>query len=436
MTMSQIAGTGAGKPVGNGNASPAHAPTDDEILGIDIGATATKRMQHRGAPSHETAQGTEKGGSQPPRLARTSGIFARQSQIELPLDGRAVATDENEGAARNVAGARSAAVQAASEAENGEKPGAPSVVAEVPEELKEIFEMNPELRQAWQAEKEFRGIFPTVEDARAAQAQVADFAQLDAWFFSGQPDTHAELAGAVYRLNPAAFRSLAQAMAETLAHLDGKTGAESQRQGAEKRGVFPSEARDLSTGSPSAPTEQRDSSRQQVGPQNETAPGPQANTQFATFYQETNAGVVEGAVDAIRGQVERLLPEGIAPGAQNRVVGEIYRELDASLRGNHALATQVRQAFRSGAMDADHQTAVVALILGRAKQALPAVAKRVINEWTSGVLAASDQKLARQRAAEGRVDITGGAPGNAFKRPLTPKDVDYAKLSDGDILNL
>ncbi len=77
------------------------------------------------------------------------------------------------------------------------------------------------------------------------------------------------------------------------------------------------------------------------------------------------------------------------------------------------------------------------LILGRAKQALPAVAKRVIDEWTAGVLAASGTKLARQRAAQSRVDITGGgAPGIVPNHPLSPKDIDYSRLSDGDILNL
>ncbi|MGH9704861.1 MAG: hypothetical protein ACRD4K_15910, partial [Candidatus Acidiferrales bacterium] len=106
-------------------------------------------------------------------------------------------------------------------------------------------------------------------------------------------------------------------------------------------------------------------------------------------------------------------------------------------RGNRALAQQVRQAFRSGAMDPDHQAAIVSMVLARAKQALPGVAKKVIGEWTSGVLAANHEKLSRQRSGAARVDITGGGGlGAGIRRPLTPSDVDYGKLSDGDILNL
>jgi len=46
----------------------------------------------------------------------------------------------------------------------------------------------------------------------------------------------------------------------------------------------------------------------------------------------TNAADVEGVVEAIESQVERLLPEGISKNARNRMAGEIYRELDSTLR--------------------------------------------------------------------------------------------------------
>ena len=74
-------------------------------------------------------------------------------------------------------------------------------------------------------------------------------------------------------------------------------------------------------------------------------------------------------MEAIESQVERLLPDGISKSARNRVVGEIYRELDSTLRANRTLTQQMRDAFRSGALDANHQKAVVSLITGRARQA-------------------------------------------------------------------
>jgi hypothetical protein len=142
-------------------------------------------------------------------------------------------------------------------------------------------------------------------------------------------------------------------------------------------------------------------------------------------------------VEAIESQVERLLPEGISKSARNRVVGEIYRELDTTLRGNRALGQQMRDAFRSGGLDEEHQRAIVSLVNGRARQALPGVAKRVLNEWTTTVVSANHERRARQRTAERRVDIAGsGGSGNDGRRAMTPRELDYSRMSDADILNL
>jgi hypothetical protein len=155
------------------------------------------------------------------------------------------------------------------------------------------------------------------------------------------------------------------------------------------------------------------------------------------FFHSTNAAAVEGVVEAIESQVERLLPEGISKSARSRAVGEIYRELDATLRANRQLSQQMRDAFRSGSLDAEHQRAIVSLVTGRARQALPAVAKRVMNEWTSTLVAANQDRRARQRSAERRVDIAGSSgSGNDGHRTATPRDLDYKRLSDADILNM
>ena len=161
------------------------------------------------------------------------------------------------------------------------------------------------------------------------------------------------------------------------------------------------------------------------------------NSEMQDKNTSPNAAAVESVIGAAESQVERLLPEGVSKTARNRAVGEIYRELDTSLRSNRQLAQQVREAFRSGALDAEHQRGIVSLITGRARRTLPGVAKRVLNEWTSTIVAASHDRRARQRSAERRVDIAGsGGAGNHAPRTLSPREIDYARTSNGDILNL
>ena len=162
-----------------------------------------------------------------------------------------------------------------------------------------------------------------------------------------------------------------------------------------------------------------------------------ANESQLAFLHAANAAAVEGVVTAIEAQVERLLPEGVAKNARTRVVGEIYRELDSSLRSNPQFAAQLRDAFRSGSLDDGHQRAIVSLLTGRARQALPGVAKRVLSEWTSTIVSAANERRTRQRTAERRIDIAGSSgAGNDGRKSMSPRDLDYARLSDADILNL
>lgn len=301
-----------------------------------------------------------------------------------------------------------------------------------PSEFRAIFDANPSLRDAWRDAQAFRELFPDVEsarqiqklfptaaDARAAQAQLGGLAKLDALFFSNRPEAHAELAAAVYRLNPAAFRSLARMM-QSIAAAEPSAG----------RAATPATASSVGAPDPSAVAASQSASANDTPPRAAISPAQQA------FFHDANAAAVTGVIDAIHSQVDRLLPSGTADGAKRRIVGEIYREVESSLRANPSFIEQLRQAFRAGNSSPENRDAVAGLVVARARQALPAIAKRVINEWTSGVVARSNARIDRQRSAERRVDIAGGSPGGEGRRALMPRDIDYRRLSDADILNL
>jgi hypothetical protein len=297
---------------------------------------------------------------------------------------------------------------------------------------------------------------------------------MDALFFSRRPEDHAELARVVATLDPNAFASLAQAITALAAapssvgaryivpgtnawlpehHSpsgDGSSvGAQHAVPGAHAwRDVSHAPASSGSAGVSPANFHHGEASQDhqlEAGATRAAAPEVLARPQpsnggpspaQAEFFHAANAAAVEGVLDAIESQVERLLPEGVSKSARNRVVGEIYRELDTTLRSNRQLGQQMRDAFRSGALDTDHQRAIVSLVTGRARQALPAVAKRVLNEWTSTVVAANNDRRARQHAAERRIDISGASGAANAGRSASPRSIDYARMSDSDILNL
>jgi hypothetical protein len=307
---------------------------------------------------------------------------------------------------------------------------AQSSIAGEPEHLRDALDANPELRAAWREAQAYRETFATPEEAHAATALLSDLNRMDALFFSGRAEDHAELARAVANLDPKSFESLAEAMSGLAAETR-REQANRTRNSAPETSTGVSRAEPGGVNQTDAPSDENE--KHAAGTTANAAPT-QAQ---AEFFHAANISAVEGVLAAIESQVERLLPSGVSKTARNRVVGEIYRELDATLRSNRDLARQMREAFRSGSLDADHQRAVVSLITGRARQALPGVAKRVLNEWTSTLVAANQEQRARQRTAERRVDISGaGGAANDGRRSISSRDIDYGRMSDADILNL
>jgi hypothetical protein len=292
-----------------------------------------------------------------------------------------------------------------------------------PEALGEIFDAKPELRQAWQDAREYREVFATPAEARKATELIGDLNRLDALFFSPRVEDQAELAKTIASLDPRAFASFAKAISAEL-------GKRSRTEDAELKAPAAANSQARRGEDELSETAQREENDRRAG---------SSTTSGATqeFFQSTNAAVVQGVVDQIQTQVERLLPEGASKTTRNRVVGEIYRELDRTLGENRQLAQQVRDALRAGTLDGSHQRAIVSLITGRARQALPNVAKKVMEEWTSTIMAADRGRRARQRTAEQRVDIVGsGGAARDGHGGKTARDIDYARLSDSDILNL
>jgi hypothetical protein len=277
------------------------------------------------------------------------------------------------------------------------------------EKLNGVLEANPELRDAWRDAQAYREVFATPAEAQAATKLLGDLNRMDALFYSQRPEDHAELARTVAQLDPQAFASLARAMSSLATSAAGPAKF------------------------PAATAPERDGVSTK-NPEPATTPGLSAAQ--SKCFQATNAAAVQGVMEAIEAQVGRLLPEGIAKSARNRVAGEIYRELDATLHGNRALGQQMRDAFRSGALDDAHRRAIVSLVTGRARQALPGVAKRVLNEWTNTIVSANQDRRTRQRNAERRVDISGSSGGNDGRRAISSRDIDYGRMTDGDILNL
>lgn len=377
------------------------------------------------------------------------------------------------GAAGNAA---AQAGSAASDDSNDGAAGDSSAEDVMSPEVAKLAESNPQLRQTLADAQAYRAVFASPGAAQDAKNQLEE---LDGMFFSKQPSDHAALAARIHELSPEAFQNFAKAVQAHAAKVNASApqtpgiapdagsvaGAGNSVSPAkpEQLELFPSQSSDSGnapsdagqvSGQLGQQSSQQDSAATPVGGQRvhkaqesveqatpaqraaATTSDPRRAAQVA-FFHDTNAAAVEQILGTIQAQVKQLLPDSVPTGTRNRIIGEVYRELDATLRANRQLGKQLREAFQAGAGDAAHQRAIVTLVAGRAKQALPAVAKRVIGEWTQSIVAANHERLSRHEAASKRVDIAGaGASDGVNRKPMSARDVNYKRLSDSDILNL
>jgi hypothetical protein len=294
-------------------------------------------------------------------------------------------------------------------------------------------------------------------EARRWRDAEREVAAIDADYFSAEPGARAGLATRLLENDPAAFRAMLADAARVLAERDPQGLAELARQlgGAHAGssagpsaksvthaaapsvpGVILSEAKNLSdTGRTEA---QRDSSGRGNGPQNDSV---RANAFPADSYRQFASAANEAVEQQMREAIDRTLgatlPDAIADGARRRIGDDIFREVHTSLAADRELSTKVAELLRGWQFDPGTRQQLAALVTGRARAVLPEVARRVVSEWTSSVLASDRAKNARIESAASRHDITGGRlPEPIASSALRPRRVDYARTTDEQILEM
>jgi hypothetical protein len=275
----------------------------------------------------------------------------------------------------------------------------------------------------------FREMFPGGADEARTLRQAAQnldsmreaansVDRIDAAIFSGDAKAQAEVVAELARANPAAFRQLfaeAEKVLATLAANGPQTG-----QGAVQPQL--NAQPQAQQASPQAPPQM---------PQFDPA-------EYAAFERATNDAVARDVRATITDTLARVLPEGVAEGAARRIGDDIFNEIHRTLASDQALSAQVGDVLSGRRFGTAEQQRVASLLAGRARQIAPAVARRVIGEWTSSVLSTARTRAARQAAASARVDIAapGGSLDSMPMRPMSPREIDYARMSDDEILSL
>lgn len=377
--------------------------------------------------------------------------------------------EDGEGQDGDEEGAEAAAAAAAAAGKDKDKlTDQPLTAVQVPEVLKPVFKAHPELRTAWYAEKAYREVIPTVaearqyreiaptlEDLKYIQSNAQELEALDDLYFStNEQDTHTFIQGlhkedpqaferlaaafpaALYKLHPEAYRTdTANRFKATFDNLERNAGTDQNLKNAIAVLKNRLKLAGPAAGAAPDPREADILRREQALRDNQTQ---EETRKFQDFHTTTNDTAVEEICGLIKADLEVLLKNSTAtPKARDRMVGDVYNEINATLKGSRDLRQTLRRAFRDGKLDTEHQKRVVALVVGRGKSLLRAASQKVVNEWTNDVLASNKTRLDNKRRVASKVDVTGaggGGKGKPNKGPVRAADVDYRKTSDDDIL--
>jgi hypothetical protein len=299
-------------------------------------------------------------------------------------------------------------------------------------------------------------------EARSWRQAALAAAALDTDYFSAEPGARAALAARLHQTDPATFRAMLADAARMLAERDPQGLADLARQlgvpNASAKSVLRAASNTLGSLATSRREDPSYSNTQpsgnavvaQVFPSRpgrdggpEVLPAPAAAPAFPAetyraFEAATNDDVARQVRDAIDRTLGTTLPDGIADGARRRIGDDIFRDLNTTLSSDRELSGKINELLRGWRFDAATRQQVARLLTGRARTALPEVARRVVSEWTSSVLASDRVKNARIEAAASRRDITGGRlpepVASSVRRGGRP--VDYGRTSDEQILEM
>jgi hypothetical protein len=331
-------------------------------------------------------------------------------------------------------------------------------VADIKKAYPDIFKKFPSLEHMYFREKEFSELFPTVDDAREASESAEAFSSIRNSVLSGnnEPLIEAIKDTGTKELNKFASNFLPQLFkVDRDAHWTATAPIlQSAVRGLFSKGVkekdenlqhsarymaeylFGEDGAEVAEGKKSivsAPTTSEESEDVKAVRLERQA---LKTERFDSFVQDTSTDLVSQITSIVIGKdaegKTKLDPDELmSPLIRKYVMKEIREELDRQLAADpdhiRLMKSLWKKAEDSG-YSKDSKTKILSAYLARAKSLVPAIRAKAVSEAT-GTKLRTQPPLRREPGSSGR-SSRGGSRG-----PIDPKQVDYRKTSDMDLLN-
>ncbi len=406
-----------------------------------------KRMRPVTSANDAGGVGEAKAGSNRPTdidlLSDAANDEVRQDPMCSAVGGEPERRSQGEGASEKSPATKTAGWEESGAAGEGEKPRTESKssdeaeAVEGPEWLQSLIADHPrgaDLAAIVASERSFRKVFPTSESAEFAREQAEHLVLLDQLFYSQDPEDAAKFVAKLKTEGGSSFEHVNRAWADQFLEEIGSRAYGSNDQELLKAVEM---IRDR-VGGPDKPPAVNTSSENRIVRGNlrrreeelERRERELRREEFMRFF-----GACDQACEStIRERIEQLVGAGhFSPKQKQAAVQEIYEGLRETLSADTLFMGRMAAAVRMGNRGEGHRRQVVELFVGRARQAVPEIARRVLSEWTQQVLNEEQSRETKRRNTATRAEVGGG--GESPKGRVFPR-VNYRKMTDMDILNL
>jgi hypothetical protein len=327
----------------------------------------------------------------------------------------------------------------------------------IQETYPDFFKKFPSMRDMYFREAEYSKIYPTIEDAKEAQENNTAFQNLRDDIFSGNGE---RLLGAIKGQDPKALHKFAGNFLGTLVKVDNEAFWRAANPLVEDiaRSMF---ARGVNEGNESMANAARYLSHYFFGnvdvaegktttikreePQNEVS---KEKEEWENKKQFEFRGVIENDVrgqltDIIVGLDERtgkakLDPqELLSPFIRQTIIDRVIQDIGSTLGSDDAHLKYMDSLWaraRINGRTTNDKERIVNAYLNRARAMAPALRSKYVSEALGKRVRAAGEKVSKVQSIPGRTPNIGKTPSNG-RTDYNPKQIDYRKTSDYDILN-
>jgi len=330
------------------------------------------------------------------------------------------------------------------------------MLTDLKKEYPKIFKQFPELREVIFREQELSKHFGTVEEAEEASIKAGSFNTIEAALLAGDPSlifdqlgTNAPeaLVGVVDNFLPKILAKsqdlYLRATTPVIEQFLWSGYEHGKRIGDANLMKSMQHAANFIFGKPEIPDPARRGKPTGPHPAEQKLEEERAAWQKVRYKEASTE--ISGAIDA---ELEKDIVRGLDPekklsDRQRRsLIKEIKDEIDLTLGKDTAFGKQMQALWKkAGSADypRDQRASIQNAFLARAKALVPAVRARLRSEWfgerpNSGKLAEKDKQVQQPQKKRTIESSSGRASGSGPKRPPAPRDVDYTKTTDMDLI--